>query len=67
MDEEERESLQSLVEMLEQFKVSDPTPEEKKKKDQELEQFFVSRKKQYLIVGIVSVLLGLVVLHIKYL
>ena len=63
MDEEERESLQSLVEMLEQFKSSDPTPEEKKKKDQELEQFFVSRKKQYLIVGIVSVLLGLVVLQ----
>ena len=31
LDEEAGESLQSLVEMLEQFKVTDPTPEEKKK------------------------------------
>ena len=31
LDEEAGESLQSLVEMLEQFKVTDPTPEEKER------------------------------------
>ena len=58
LNEEADESLQSLVEMLEQFKVTDPTPEEKRKKDEELEKWFVSQKTKFWIIACISFLLG---------
>ena len=62
LDEEAGESLQSLVEMLEQFKLPIQLLR-KKKRDEELYNWFVSQK-QYFLVAFISLCLGLSVMQL---
>ena len=62
LDEDENASLQSLVELLEQFKVTDPTPEEKRERDEQL--YMVLAKKSVFLVAFISLCLGLSVMQL---